>query len=162
MLNYEKIVKEHSGIVWNSICRLINNEADANDCFQETFLDFLKYARKKHISHPKALLAKIATRRAIDMVRKQTKNNETRQDNDEKEIEPSQSYIQDEGGINLLLETICKLPPIEAEIFCLRYLNDLTYEEIASTAGMSRSHAGVILHRSKEKLRNLLRDEIKG
>ena len=53
------------------------------------------------------------------------------------------------------------MPPQEAEMFCLRCLNDLSYRQIAKLMGMKRSTVGVTLHRTKQRLREILEREEK-
>ena len=48
------------------------------------------------------------------------------------------------------------MPSQQAEVFCLRHLNDLAYEEIAAEMKLEPNHVGVLLHRARAKLRTLL------
>jgi len=48
------------------------------------------------------------------------------------------------------------LPPQEAKVFCLRYLSDMSYRQIAKELCISTSVAGVLLHRARTKLRKFL------
>jgi RNA polymerase sigma factor (sigma-70 family) len=52
-----------------------------------------------------------------------------------------------------LRELLAQLPPREAQAFCLRYVNDMSYRQIARTLGLGTGAAGVLLHRAKTKLR---------
>lgn len=55
-------------------------------------------------------------------------------------------------------KALSQLPPEQAEAWCLRHLNDLSYEQIASEIGVTPNHAGVLLHRARNQLRLLLGD----
>ena len=48
---------------------------------------------------------------------------------------------------------ISLLPPQEAQVFCLRYLNDMSYRQIAKQLDIKTNAAGVLLHRARIKLR---------
>ena len=50
-------------------------------------------------------------------------------------------------------QLVSELPPQEAKVFCLRYLNDMSYREIADQLGMTTNSAGVLLHRARARLR---------
>jgi RNA polymerase sigma factor (sigma-70 family) len=48
---------------------------------------------------------------------------------------------------------LTELPPRQAQAFCLRYLNDMSYRQIAKELGIKTNAAGVLLHRARAKLR---------
>jgi len=52
---------------------------------------------------------------------------------------------------------LAKMIPIEAEVFCLRCINNMSYREIAKFTEISRVVVGVRLHRAKRILRELLK-----
>jgi len=52
-----------------------------------------------------------------------------------------------------LRELLTQLPQQEAQVFCMRYLNDMSYRQIAKTLGIKINAAGVLLHRARAKLR---------
>jgi RNA polymerase sigma factor (sigma-70 family) len=157
LINYEKIVEEHSDSVWRSIRRFVGERADAADCFQDTFMDFLKYTRRRHVSNPRGLLLRIAFRRAIDHVRRSYGISTVEYDEN---IHPAGNDPDSGRGENELSDQLTKalamLKPTEAEAFCLRHLDELSYKEIAETLNISPNHVGVILLRAKEKLNEIL------
>jgi RNA polymerase sigma-70 factor (ECF subfamily) len=55
-----------------------------------------------------------------------------------------------------LREALGQLTPQEAQVFCLRYLNNMSYRRIAKELGIKTNSAGVLLHRARAKLRELL------
>lgn len=56
-----------------------------------------------------------------------------------------------------LQEALSYLSPQEAQVFCLRYLNDMSYRQIAKELDIKTSATGVLLHRAKAKLRESLK-----
>ena len=71
MIDWEGILREHGPSVWRTAYRLTANRADAEECFQETFVAALEYVRQgKSVQHWRALLQRIATTRAIDRLRR--------------------------------------------------------------------------------------------
>ena len=55
-----------------------------------------------------------------------------------------------------LREQIARLPPQEARVFCLRYLNDMSYRQIARELNIAINVVGVSLYRAKARLRAAL------
>ena len=62
--------------------------------------------------------------------------------------------------VALLLQAIARLSPLNKAIVLL-YLEDMSYEEIASVVGVSRSNVSVRLVRIKKELETLLKPKIK-
>ena len=60
-----------------------------------------------------------------------------------------------------LRELLSKLPAREAQVFCLRYLNDMSYRQIANELGIKTNAAGVLLHRAKARLREYFESSVK-
>ena len=51
---------------------------------------------------------------------------------------------------------LAKLPEQEAEVFCLRCLSELSYRDIAQQLKLKTSAVGVLLHRARRRLREML------
>jgi RNA polymerase sigma-70 factor (ECF subfamily) len=52
---------------------------------------------------------------------------------------------------------ISKLPARQAEVFSLHELGDWSYQQIADQLGITVNGVGVILHRARQKLQELLK-----
>lgn len=70
MIDWQIIIKEHGPVVWQTAYRLLGNHADAADCFQETFVSALEFCQHQRVRNFSALLARLATTRAIDQLRR--------------------------------------------------------------------------------------------
>jgi RNA polymerase sigma-70 factor, ECF subfamily len=55
-----------------------------------------------------------------------------------------------------LNRSLAELPPQQAEVFCLRFFSDMTNQEIARELRISKSAVGVLLHRARAQIANLL------
>jgi RNA polymerase sigma factor (sigma-70 family) len=55
-----------------------------------------------------------------------------------------------------LAEAIGHIGNEEAEVFCMRYLSEMSYGQISRELGISLSKTGVLLHRAKKKLRVIM------
>ena len=73
MTDWPQILNEHGGIVWQTVRRLLNDDADAADCFQETFVAALVFARQQPVQNWVGLLKQLATARALDRMRKRAR-----------------------------------------------------------------------------------------
>jgi RNA polymerase sigma-70 factor, ECF subfamily len=51
------------------------------------------------------------------------------------------------------------LAPQESQVFCLRYFEDLSYDEIAQTLMITTNAVGLALHKARNKLSILLEDD---
>jgi len=149
--------------VWRTGYRLLTSATDAADCYQDTFLSALDVSRRQDVRNWPALLQRLAMTRALDMLRRRkSRPDHASQSNDvdweqvrSTEPAPHQRTI-DAELMESLREALAKLTPEQGEVFCLRELNGLSYEEIAEETGMSVDGVGVTLHRAKVALRALL------
>lgn len=159
-VDWPAIVREHGPLVWKTALRLLLNEADVSDCFQETFVSALEFSKTKAVDNWPGLLRRIAIARALDRLRKKRRDgaNETRQVTDDlpsREADPARHAEALELSDRLRV-ALAELPATQSQAFCLRYLNGLEYEEMAAEMGISVDAAGALLHRARTRLGELL------
>jgi RNA polymerase sigma-70 factor (ECF subfamily) len=147
-------------LVWQTAYRLLGNHADAADCFQETFLAALEVSRRQPVRNLPGLLVRLATTRGIDRLRQKT-----RQDRHETGVHDAErsadgadplDVVETQDLARQLREAIRQLPSQEAKVFCLRYLNEMSYLQIARELRIGVNAVGVSLHRAKARLREVL------
>lgn len=161
MIDWQAISRQHGSLVWRTAYRLLASDADAADCFQETFISALDLSKRQAVQNWPGLLTRLATARALDLLRKRKRGMKFVREGaewdqvDSDEPGPDRR-LQDAELMESLRAALAKLPAQQAEVFCLRHLNDLSYEEIAKEMGMSVDGVGVSLHRAKGRLRELL------
>jgi RNA polymerase sigma-70 factor, ECF subfamily len=161
MTDWKTIVDQHSRLVWATAYRLVGNHADALDCFQETFLEAVKAARREPVRDWSALLRHLATVRALDLLRVRCRNR-SRVDAaaDPIDLVGHEATPQENAEAAELSErlrtAIAELPKNQAEVFCLSCLESLTYSEIGERLNLTTSAVGVLLHRARGRLRELL------
>jgi len=160
-VDWQLIVKKHGPAVWQTAYRLLGNGADAADCFQETFVCALGVARRQRVRNFSALLVRLATSRAINRLRQRIR--ESRRNTkpadwvDVASADPGPAQqAQGRELAGKLRKALGQLSPQESEVFCLRYFNDMSYRQIAKELGIKTSAAGVLLHRARTKLRDIL------
>lgn len=165
MIDWQVVIKKHGPAVWQTAYRLLGNHTDAADCFQETFICALQISRREPIRNFSALLVRLATARAIDQLRQRLHRSNCKTDMVEHPCQKAVSQsparqIQQQELVSNLRKALTQLPPQEAQAFCLRYLNDMSYRQIAKELGIKTNAAGVLLHRARGKLRALLETKI--
>ena len=158
MIDWQMIIEEHGSAVWQTAYRLLGNHADAADCFQETFVSALKFCRHQRVRNFSALLTRLTTARAIDQLRRRFRRANFSSALADSPAAASTSpgpaqAAQQQELTDGLRELLSELPPREAQAFCLRYLNDLSYRQIADELGVTANAAGVMLHRARARLR---------
>ena len=131
--------------------RMLGSVADAEDVVQEAFLRY--HAAAGEPDSPKAYLATITTRLAID---------ELRSARARREVYPGQwlpePLVEDDAlrhaetadSLSLtLLHLLEKLSPVERAVFLLREVFDYPYEEVARIVGKSPENSRQILSRAR-------------
>jgi len=159
--NWQTITEEHGPAVWQTAYRLLRNDADAEDCFQETFVAAFEFSQRQSVRNMAGLLIRLATTRAIDALRRRHRNLKRQGDHDRLHLvtsataEPVAQAQTSELAARLRI-AITRLPDSEAKAFCLRHFSDMSYRDIAGELNIKTSAAGVLLHRAKAKLREYL------
>jgi RNA polymerase sigma-70 factor (ECF subfamily) len=161
MVDWDAIVAREGPGVWRTAYRLLGNHADAEDCFQETFLSAFALSRQESFVHPKALLHRLTTARALDRLRRRYRN--ARRENGILELNgpPAQgagpSQLAEAAELSERLRAaLAMLPAKQAEAFCLFYLDGWDYARMAPHLDSSVNGVGVLLHRARHKLRQIL------
>jgi RNA polymerase sigma-70 factor (ECF subfamily) len=154
------IVTEHGPLVWRTAYRLLANHADTADCFQETFLAALEVSRRQPVRNVPGLLVRLATTHAIDRLRQRVRQERGQAGcGDYHETctgcDPA-GEAQAQELVGRLREAIGRLPAQEANVFCLRYLNEMSYRQIARELSIGVNAVGVALYRAKARLREAL------
>lgn len=154
-------VVEYGPLVWKTAFRVLGQEADAADCFQETFMSALEVAKKKPVRHWAGLLEHLATARALDQLRRRLRRR--RHDGPAAEEEPAAPeqleplrQAQAAELSDRLMAAVAELPAQQGQVFCLRHLSGLSYEQIAQELGISADGVGTALFQARGKLRQAL------
>jgi len=162
MTDWEAVVGEHVQIVRRTVYRLVGNHADAWDCVQETFLEAVKIDRREPVRNWPALLRRLATVRALDLLRARSRQRDRRSTDADPEQatsrEPSPSCQAEARELaDRLRVAVGQLPRRQAEVFCLICFEQMTSEEVAEQMGISPTAARMLLSRARRRLERLLR-----
>ncbi len=162
MTDWERLVREHGPRVFGTAWRILGHAADAEDVVQEVFLQAHQLARTRPVRFWGAFLRRLAACRALDRLRQRRvtvpiDGLDTACTDDG----PEESAISHELA-GRLREAVARLPEREAGVFCLRYYEELSYEEIAETLGIRVGAVGVALHKARAKLETQFSQAVTG
>jgi RNA polymerase sigma-70 factor (ECF subfamily) len=159
MIDWNEIVRREGTAVWRTAYRVVRNRADADECYQETFLAALEFSNRQPVRNWTALLQRLAMNRAIDSIRRRLR----RKVEEASDAEIVACVVDDPSRHAEAIElagalrwAIAQVPKRQAEVFCLHELGEWSYQDIADQLGITVNSVGVILHRTKQKLRQLL------
>lgn len=159
MTDWDSILRDHGPTVWRTAYRLLGNRADADDCFQETFVAAVRSERRQTVRNWSALLQTLATSRAVDRLRQRYR---TRAADDSaidfvagNALDPL--LVAENAELSeQLRRALSRLKEEQARVFCLHALSGWSYQEIGQELSMSSSAVGVTIHRAKLRLREIL------
>jgi RNA polymerase sigma-70 factor, ECF subfamily len=160
MIDWKAILAEHGPAVWGTIYRLLDHEADALDCYQETFLAAWQFARRQAIANWACFLTALATRRAVDKLRERYRLRSrftelTSAVEPSIEVSPLKRVMAAETLDQIRVE-LANLPGKQAEVFWLSHVEELTHQEISDSMAIPPGEVRVLLHRARSRLRDLL------
>jgi RNA polymerase sigma-70 factor (ECF subfamily) len=152
-----EVVSAHADAVWRTAFRLLNNREDALDCYQQTFLDAMRL-NDCEVRNWRAALCCIATRRAMDQLRRRYRDQQVRTRTDielPNDASPDQRAL-DEELRQQVRQALTKLPPQQAEAFWLRHIEQMSPSEVAVQMDIQPGNVRVLVHRAAEQLRQML------
>jgi RNA polymerase sigma factor (sigma-70 family) len=160
MTDWPALLRDHGPLVWRTAYRLLGREADAADCYQQTFLAAVELERHEPIRHWPATLKRIAAARALDRLRERyrqsTRSGDLPADQaDVRMADPVDLAQAGELAVRLRI-ALTEIDPRQAEAFCLIALDGHSYDDAAVAMTVSANHAGVLLTRAKTALRERL------
>lgn len=163
----EEIVRTHGPLVWRVLHRLLGGsarEADVADGFQEVFVQAIEVGRRETVRNWEGLLRRIATTRGLDLLRARIRGRAREGEAEWSEVagkgELPEERMRRGERAEALRRALAAIEPREAEIFCLRHVEGMSYEEIGGQMEMTANAVGVVLHRAKGKLRRQLDQEM--
>ncbi|HYQ58035.1 MAG TPA: sigma-70 family RNA polymerase sigma factor [Draconibacterium sp.] len=151
---FSQLIEKHQGIIHKITMFYASNTNDREDLFQEICLQLWKsYPNFRHEAKFSTWMYRVALNTAIGNIRKnkdipgfvQLSGNDKVADDRTEEIEQ----------VKLLYQSISKLNRIDKAIILL-WLEEKSYDEIATIIGITTSNVGVKLVRIKQKLEALV------
>jgi RNA polymerase sigma factor (sigma-70 family) len=156
---FQAFLDAERDVVWRYLVSMLG-AADAEDCFQETFIAALRaYPRLRPGSNLRAWVLTIAHRKALDAHRARARRAQPVAD--VTALEPRGGATAGAHAAALahdeeLWHAVGALPARQRSAVVLRYVADLPHSEIASAIGCSEDAARRSLHEGLTKLRKVV------
>jgi len=166
--DWERIVADHGPAVWATALRIVKHREDAQDCYQQTFLDAFRSAARGPATNWIALLLTIAARRAIDRLRERIAARERRMEAVASAgfaapfaapFVSTGDHVRQVELMDSLRAGLVGLPEKQAVAFWLRSVEDLSYAEIAAELEIDANQVGVLIHRARASLKRRFADD---
>ena len=162
----ESIFQEHRERIFRAAYRVTGNASDAEDVLQTVFLRLARREGGSPLSDSLGgYLHRAAVNAGLDVIRSRQSRKTTALDDVEPVLpgsdddDPAQIHAAGETAA-LVRQAMTKLSPKAAEMFTLRYFEGYGNHEIAGMLGASRSTVNVILHRSREKVKEEIKQHV--
>lgn len=154
--DWATIVREHGPVAYATAWRILGNVTDTEDAVQDALVDALRLHRTQAIESWPALVVRLATCRALDLLRKRRVTVAIVEDLPGSRAKGPEAVAIGAELAARLREALGRLPEREAEVFSLRYFGDLANAEIAAALSMTTGAVAVALHKARARLEELL------
>lgn len=152
MRAYEELVRRHEAVLYAVCVRLLGTKEDAEDVSQDVMLKvFSSINSFRGKASFKTWLLRIANNACIDKLKKKAvaeRYNESLRNESLAHTEPNHDDDQ-------VLQLLDQVSADERQVLVLRFVADLSLQEIASSLGLSLSATKMRLYRATDKLRSL-------
>jgi len=158
---FGEIYDSYSEKIYRFIYFKVASEQEAEDLSSEVFLKAWNYIiSDREIKSIAALLYKIARNKVIDHYRTRKEQIELTEEALAQPADESViSEIEKQADLARVYKALGKLKDEYREVVVMRYLDDLTVGEIAVILDKKQNNVRVLLHRSLNALKEVLREE---
>jgi RNA polymerase sigma-70 factor (ECF subfamily) len=150
--DWDRIVREHGPMVYGTAWRILGNAADAEDVVQDVFLQVHQLQQKHPVRYWVAMLRRLAACRALDRLRRRRRMTPLEGLQLTATTDAPEAALMERETAELLREAIAQLPRREGDVFCLRYFEDFSYQQIAESLSITPGAAAAALHKARAKL----------
>ena len=159
--DYSIIVDRYKNKAFSILKRMLKNEFDAEEILQDCFLKAYNSLRSfKGEAKFSTWFYKIVYNSALTKLSSKKRKIESEMSSLDDHFNLESDYdsmdIEKKDLDEFLQETINKLPERYSAIIIMYYLNQLSVEEISEVMHISVSNVKVMLHRSRNSLRDLI------
>ena len=160
---FRDLVNQYSEPLYWHIRHLVNSHDDADDLVQETFIKAWKalptFRGESSIS---TWLWKIATNEALGFLRKQKLRaalSFKSLDAEAERVIDNDPWFNGDDAQRRLAKAVAGLPPKQRAVFCMRWTEEMPYEQIASVTGTSVGALKASYHLASEKVKLSLQED---
>ncbi len=162
---FSQLVRRYEGMVYSLCYRMMGNAAEAEDLAQEAFLRLYRSLGRFHPGTPvRPWLRRIAANVCLDVLRKRKEPTlpleelmagESQPRTHRKDELPEEAYLGREAQRHVQ-DALLQLPGDYRVVLVLRYLEDLSYQEVADALGVPVSTIETRLFRARKMIARIL------
>lgn len=150
---FRHLLSEYQQPLYWHIRHIVGCHEDAEDTLQETFVRaWRNIGQLRDAASEKAWLYRIATNEALRHV----ENRKTTEDYDSQPDTPASEHVDYDDLQQAFEAAIDTLPPRQRAVFCMRYYDELEYEDIARIVDSNVKAVTANYHVAKQKIRQYL------
>jgi RNA polymerase sigma-70 factor (ECF subfamily) len=162
--NFADVYEKYERFIYAMVFRLLGNADDAFDITQEVFIRAYRASAKNGMDmNVPAWLYRIAVNASLDVLRRRKRITWMPWDpsihagasKSSKYDEPEANYLRQQTR-KAVQDVLNRLKPHHRIILVLREYQNLSYQQIAEVMGLSEGAAKSMLHRAREKFRELM------
>ena len=155
---FANLIEENKDRIFRICCYYLADEEDRKDLYQETLLNIWKgFKSFKGEAAFSTWAFRITVNSALSFIsRKKSIQLKTVKYAQVVEQNNNKANINSEEAIDLLHQGISKLPLLDMIIISL-VLEETTSKEIAAITGLTESNVRIRIHRTKEKLKEMMK-----
>ena len=154
---FREMVEKYSEQLYWHVRELVGSHEDADDILQEVFVKVWKALPGfRGDSSVNTWLWRIATNEALSFLRKQKVRAALRFSSLDAEAErvlDSDPWFDGDEAQRRLAVAVAKLPDKQRAVFCMRYFEEMPYEEISAITGTSVGALKASYHQATEMIK---------
>ena len=154
--DFEAVIEKYGPMVYRVAMSDLRNVEDAEDCYQEVFLRYVRQSDKiSSEEHCKAWLLRVTINCCHDMRRSPHFSKRAEwSDAIEASMGEEDNTLESLASDATLAQILQKLSPEEARAIHLFYFEEMSIKEIAELSQEGQSAVKVRLHRARKKLKD--------
>lgn len=150
--------------IWRHALLRTSSREEADEITAKTFLNIWEYLRQgKEIRSASAFLYRVTDRLVIDFYRNRASNPVKVATEDLLEDPPDNTFVEErvakQYDSSLIRKGLAKLKPAEQAILIMRFVDELSIEEISEAQGKSRGAVSVAIHRALRELQKIVEED---
>lgn len=157
---YRQLYREYRDKIHRFLAHKLPRHEDADEAVSEVFLRGWEYMTANRVEFPQALLYKIAQNVVAGFYQKRERHpQEVLTETMEATIPSTVSLVDDTAsaeGLANILHKIDELKDEHKQVLLLKYVDELTVEEIGMQLGKTANNIRVILFRARTAIKKLL------
>lgn len=157
---FQALVEQYSEPLYWHIRQIVGSHEDADDILQDAFVKIWRALPDfRGESSVSTWMWRIATNEAMTFLRRKRVRAALQFSSISAEVERSidgDPYFNGDEAERKLAKAIAKLPDKQRAVFCMRYYQELPYEQIAEITGTSVGALKASFHIAQEKIKEEL------